>query len=218
MQPTNQYAQEKVAVNSLVPVPTKVAEGNASAPVPTLPIDVVEGMRKAAQMDMTGQSSNDPIAGTGHSIRNISGAAVCVSSPQHGAEEFCKTRGTGDIPGMGRSIVGRDAHAAVFGNDPFAGAVVSIIQEDVLQAPGDPSGHSTTRANLSAGINDMPSLPYPAQVALMEGSREVKRSNPGLIGGFRAGTTPRFQGASPNSGATTPDGVSTKWNRLGTGH
>ena len=105
----------------------------------------------------------------------------------------------------------------VVGNDPFAGAVVSSIQEDVLQAAGDPRSHSTPRANFSAGTNDMPSLPYPAQVALMEGSREVKRSNAGLLGGFRAGTTPRFQGASPDSGATTLDGVSTKWNRSGTG-
>ena len=72
-------------------------------------------MRKAAHMGMAGQSSNDPIAGTGLSIRIIGGAAVCVSSPQHGAEEFCKTRGTGDIPGMGRSIVGRYAHDACFG-------------------------------------------------------------------------------------------------------
>ena len=103
-------------------MPTKVVEGDAFALVPTLPICVVEGMRNVSQMDMAGQSSNDPIAGTGHSIRNISGAAVCVSSPQHGAEEFCKTRGTSDIPGMGRSIMGRYAHAALFGNDPFVGA------------------------------------------------------------------------------------------------
>ena len=91
---------------------TKVVEGNACAPVPTLPTDVVEGMRQAAQMDPAGQSSNDPIAGTDLSIRTTSGAAVCESSPHHGAEECCKTRGTGDILGMGRSIVGRDVHAA----------------------------------------------------------------------------------------------------------
>ena len=112
MPPTNQYAQEKVAVHSIVPVLTKVAEETSSAPVPTLPIYVVEGMRKAAQMGMAGQSSNAPSAGTGLNIQITNGAAVCVSSPQHGAEEFCKTRGTGNIPGMGRSIVGRDAHAA----------------------------------------------------------------------------------------------------------